>query len=34
VKGKLSWDAARMKFINSSEANKYLRMQYRKGWKV
>jgi hypothetical protein len=34
VEGKLNWDAARMKFINSSEANMYLRMQYRKGWKV
>ncbi|MEX2232717.1 MAG: Gfo/Idh/MocA family oxidoreductase [Cyclobacteriaceae bacterium] len=29
----LEWDAARMKFTNHSEANKYLRRKYRKGWK-
>ncbi len=30
----LEWDADKMKFTNHSEANKYLRRVYRKGWKV
>jgi predicted dehydrogenase len=31
---KLEWDAANMKFTNHPEANKYLRREYRKGWKA
>ena len=31
--GKLEWDAARMRFTNNSEANKYLKPTFRKGWK-
>ncbi len=32
VEGKLEWDPARMKFKNNSEANKYLKPTFRKGW--
>jgi len=32
VEGKLEWDAARMKFTNNAEANKYLKPTFRKGW--
>jgi predicted dehydrogenase len=32
--GKLDWDAARMKFTNNSEANKYVTPYIRKGWKL
>ena len=32
VEGKLEWDAAKMKFSNNSEANKYLKPTFRKGW--
>ena len=31
VEGKLEWDAAKMKFSNNAEANKYLRPMTRKG---
>ncbi len=34
VEGKLEWDAARMKFTNNSEANKYLKPTFRKGWSL
>ncbi len=34
VPGKLLWDSAKLKFTNSAEANKYVKMPYRKGWKV
>ncbi len=34
VPGKLLWDSAKMKFTNSAEANKYVKMPYRKGWKI
>jgi hypothetical protein len=30
----LEWNARRLRFTNSSDANKYLRRPYRKGWKV
>jgi len=33
VPGKLEWDAARMRFTNNNEANKYLKPEIRKGWK-
>ena len=31
--GKLEWDAAKMRFTNNSDANKYLKPTFRKGWK-
>lgn len=34
VEGKLLWDAARMRFTNSNEGNRYLRPEFRKGWKL
>ncbi|HPA45134.1 MAG TPA: Gfo/Idh/MocA family oxidoreductase [bacterium] len=30
--GRLEWDSAAMKFTNNSEANKYVHVEYRKGW--
>lgn len=30
----LEWDAKRLRFTNSADANKYLRRPYRRGWKV
>jgi predicted dehydrogenase len=30
----LEWDAAKLKFHNVSEANRYVRRAYRKGWEV
>jgi hypothetical protein len=32
VEGKLEWDSAKMRFTNNSEANKFLRPTFRKGW--
>jgi hypothetical protein len=32
VEGKLEWDAAKMRFSNNSDANKYLKPTLRKGW--
>jgi predicted dehydrogenase len=32
VEGKLEWDAARMRFTNNAQANKYLKPALRKGW--
>lgn len=32
VEGKLEWDAAKGRFSNNSEANKFLRPTFRKGW--
>jgi len=32
VEGKLEWDAAKMRFTNHPEANKYLKPTFRKGW--
>jgi hypothetical protein len=32
VPGKLEWDAAKMRFTNNAEANRYLRPTFRKGW--
>ncbi len=32
VEGKLEWDAAKMKFTNNADANKYLKPTFRKGW--
>jgi hypothetical protein len=34
VEGKLEWDAAKMRFTNSPEANRYVRPQVRKGWRL
>lgn len=34
VEGKLEWDAAKMRFSNNAEANKYLRPTFRKGWSL
>src|SRR5579863_5596249 len=34
VEGKLEWDAAKMRFANSAEANKYLKPTFRKGWSL
>ncbi len=34
VEGKLLWDAAKMRFTNNSEANRLLRPDFRKGWKL
>lgn len=31
---KLDWDAAGMKFTNHSEANQYVRREYRTGWQI
>jgi predicted dehydrogenase len=31
---KLEWDGARMRFTNSSEANRHLRPAFRKGWSL
>ena len=31
--GKLEWDSAKMKFTNRPEANKYVKPEFRKGWK-
>ena len=31
--GKLEWDTAKMRFTNRPEANKYVRPEFRKGWK-
>jgi hypothetical protein len=32
TEGKLEWDAAKMRFTNNPEANKYLKPAFRKGW--
>jgi hypothetical protein len=32
VEGKLEWDAAKMRFSNNAQANKYLKPAFRKGW--
>jgi hypothetical protein len=34
VEGKLEWDAAKKQFSNSGEANRYLKPEFRKGWKL
>ena len=34
VDGKLEWDAAKMKFTNSAEANRFIRPEVRKGWSI
>ncbi len=34
VEGKLEWDAAKMRFSNNTEANKYLKPTFRKGWSL
>ena len=34
VEGKLEWDAAKMRFANNTEANKYLKPTFRKGWSL
>ncbi len=31
--GKLDWDAGKKRFTNNSEANRYLKPKFRKGWK-
>ena len=30
---RLEWDAAKLRFTNSPEANEHVRTTYRKGWK-
>lgn len=32
--GRLDWDAAKQRFTNNEEANKYLRPRFRKGWNL
>ena len=32
VEGKLEWDAAKMRFTNNAEANKFIKPMFRKGW--
>ena len=32
VEGKLEWDAAKMRFSDNAQANKYLKPSFRKGW--
>lgn len=34
VEGKLEWDAAKNQFSNNKEANRYLKPNFRKGWKL
>jgi len=34
VDGKLEWDAAKMRFTNSADANRYLKPTFRKGWSL
>ncbi len=34
VEGKLEWDAAKNQFTNNKEANRYLKPNFRKGWKL
>ncbi len=34
VEGKLEWDAAKMRFTNNAEANKYLKPAFRRGWSL
>jgi hypothetical protein len=34
IEGKLEWDAAKMRFTNNPEANKYLKPTFRKGWSL
>src|SRR6185369_3222310 len=34
VPGKLEWDAARSRFTNNAQANKYLKPTFRKGWSL
>jgi predicted dehydrogenase len=34
VDGKLEWDAAKMRFTNNAQANKYIRPSFRKGWSL
>ena len=31
---KLEWDTAKMQFTNSSEANQYIKPEYRSGWSL
>ncbi|MFN7923223.1 MAG: Gfo/Idh/MocA family oxidoreductase [Bryobacteraceae bacterium] len=32
--GKLEWDAAHMRFTNNTEANRYVKPKFRKGWQL
>ena len=34
VEGKVEWDSAKMRVTNNSDANKYIKPTYRKGWAV
>jgi hypothetical protein len=34
VEGKLEWDSSKMRFTNNSDANKYLKPVFRKGWSL
>jgi len=31
---KLQWDSPQMKFVNHTEANRYLKPTFRKGWEI
>ena len=30
----IEWDSKNMKIVNESDANKYLRRRYRRGWSL
>ena len=34
VDGKLEWDAAKGRFSNNNDANKFLKPSFRKGWSL
>jgi len=34
AEGKLNYDAKTGQFTNNADANKFLKMDYRKGWEV
>ena len=34
VPGRLEWDSRNMRFINSEEANKYVKPEFREGWEL
>ena len=34
VPGKLEWDSRNLRFLNSAEANKYVKPMFRKGWEM
>jgi len=34
VEGKIEWDSAKMRITNNTQANKYLKPTFRKGWSL